>query len=155
MNRSSPTGFTLIEILIVVVILGGILSTTIISLSKFHRAQVLRTTSEEIISLLNDARSRTFSSENSSQYGVHVTSSDATLYIGPTYTSGTSTNKVTTIDSLVSISSISLNGGVSDVLFNRLSGDTNGYGTITLQLVSDATKQKVITILKTGTVSVN
>lgn len=147
--------FTAIEILIVLAILAILSVTFFGSFSKFHTAQTLKVSSEGIVALLNDARSRTLSSENSMQYGVHFQSDKAVFFVGTTYSSSASTNISFDLDSNSTISSISLQGGGSDVLFNRLYGDTGTYGTITLQLTSDSTKQKIITIAKTGIVSLN
>lgn len=152
------TGKTILEIVIAISILIIILAMIVPALSTFRNDQTIKNTTEDIISLLNEARTDTLSSKNSTYYSVHFESTRAVYYAGGTFTDGLSTNKVITFDTLVSLpisGGINLNGSGSDVHFTRLSGDTNEYGTIVVQLKSDATKQKTITIAKTGVVSAN
>ncbi len=152
------TGQTVLEIVIAISILIIILAILVPSLATFRNDQTIKNTTEDIISLLNEARTNTLSSENSTYYSVHFEANRAVYYTGGTFTDGVSSNKVITFDTLVSLPAsggISLNGSGSDVHFTRLSGDTNQNGTIIVRLVSDATKQKIITIAKTGIVSAN
>ncbi len=150
MKLKVQSGFTAIEILVVVII-GVLIATTFIgSLSNFLTAQVVRNTTEDVLGLIQEARTKTIASENSSQYGIHFQSDKAVLFVGSTYTAGASTNKEIVFDTRVYASSISLQGGGSDLLFNRLTGDTGTYGTIVIRLVSSTTGQKTITISQTG-----
>lgn len=156
MNISKNKGITLIEVLIIIAIITIILSIVNISLTSFHNEQVLKNTTIDMVSLINKAKQNTLSSLDSTNYGVHFDTDKAVLFTGATYSSGASTNQISLFDSKVRIpSSGGLNiGGGSNVVFERLTGDTIG-GTITLQLTSDASKQKIITISKTGLVSSN
>lgn len=155
--RTYLKGFLLIEIIIVIAIIAIIVSISLPSLNAFRNRQALVNTTEDIVSLLNTARIQTLSSLNGNFYGVHFTSTTATLFSGGTYDSGDITNKVINFDSFVILpaANISLNGAGVDVNFNRLTGDTSQYGTITLQLTSDSATQKVITVNKTGVISSN
>ena len=150
-------GFSVIEILAVIAILAILVAIAIPSLSNFRNQQVLKNTSDDIVSLLHQAYAQTNSSLNGTNYGVHFTSSTATLFTGSTYSSGASGNKVINFDSRVTLASgdIALNGGGSDVIFTRLSGDITNYGTLTIRLTSNNTQTKVINIYQTGNVSAN
>lgn len=149
-------GFTLIEILMVITILGIISSIVILNLSQFRNEQLLKNTTLDVVSLLSKARQNTLSSVNSTNYGVHFDSNKAVLFTGSVYSSNNATNEPIVFSSKVIIPTPSgLNiGGGSDVIFERLTGETIG-GTIKIQLTSDSTKQKIITIGKTGSVSSN
>lgn len=150
MYLGKQSGFSLVEILVVITI-GILITVTFIgSLSRFLTAQVVGNTTEDVLGLIQEARTRTIASENSSQYSIHFQSDKAILFVGTTYTAGLSTNKEIVFDTRVYASSISLQGGGSDLLFTRLTGDTTTYGTIVIRLVSSATGQKTITISKTG-----
>ncbi len=158
MKIQKNKGINLIEILIVISIIGVLSSVVILNLSKFRAEQSLQNTDVDIVSLLNEARTNTISSQNSTTYGVHFESNRIVLFMGATFTEPNATNKQINLDSSVSIPAsggISLNGGGSDVIFTRISGDTTNYGTIIVRLVSDVTRQKTITINKTGIVSSN
>lgn len=151
-------GISLLEILFVISIIIVITVMIVLNLSKFRSEQALQNTTSDIISLLNEARTNTISSKNATYYSVHFESARAVLFTGGTFTEPVSTNKQIDIDSSVTIPAsvgISLNGGGSDVIFTRISGDTQDYGTIIVRLTSDATRQKTITINKTGIVSSN
>ncbi len=151
-------GMSVLELLIAIAILAIVVSFIILNLSKFRSEQALQNTTSDIISLVNEARTKTISSVNSTTYGVHFEASRAVLFAGSSFTEPNSSNKQVDINSAVSIpvsGGINLNGGGSDVIFTRISGDTTNYGTIIVRLVSDATRQKTITINKTGIVSSN
>ena len=60
-----------------------------------------------------------------------------------------------TLSFKVTIFSISLSGGGADVVFERLTGELDKSVTITITLVSDTSKTRVITIQLTGVVEVS
>ncbi|MFA6386717.1 MAG: prepilin-type N-terminal cleavage/methylation domain-containing protein [Candidatus Paceibacterota bacterium] len=149
-------GFTLIEILAVIAILGIISSIIILSLSQFRNEQLLKNTTLDVVSLLSKARQNTLSSVNSTNYGIHFDSNQVVLFTGSVYSSNNSTNEPIVFSSKVNIpipSGLNIGGG-NDVIFERLTGETIG-GTIKIQLTSDSTKQKIITVGKIGNASSN
>jgi prepilin-type N-terminal cleavage/methylation domain-containing protein len=150
-------GITLIEIIVAISILAIIIAITIPSLSNFRNEQILKNTTEDIVSLLNQARNQTLASKNSTNYGVHFDVGNIIFFNGGVFSDSDPNNKVITLDDAVSIpeAGVSLNGDGDDVIFNRLSGDTNQFGIIMIQLNSNASAQKTITISKTGVVSSN
>ncbi|MFA5933885.1 MAG: prepilin-type N-terminal cleavage/methylation domain-containing protein [Candidatus Paceibacterota bacterium] len=148
-------GFTLIETMIVLAIIAILAGIIISSLSSFRNGQVLKNTAGEVLSILAKARSQTLSSNNSSQYGVHVLSDSITFFTGASYVFGAAGNQVTTLDPLATISSVTLAGGGSDIIFDRLTGATSQSGTLVISLVSDSAKNITITIPATGIISSN
>jgi prepilin-type N-terminal cleavage/methylation domain-containing protein len=153
-NFKKQKGFTFIELLISLAVTALLLAIIIPSFSKFRNEQALKAGTEDILSTINDARTRTLASYNSSVYGVHFTSSSVTLFTGSSYSSGSSTNEVKDLSLAVAIST-SLAGGTSDVVFDRLTGATSNYGTLTIQAVNDTSRTRTITISKTGVISAN
>jgi len=150
-------GISLIEIIIIISIIGILSAIITPNLSRFHNQQALKNTAEDIISLLDEARGSTISSKNLTTYGVRFLSDKAILFPGLSYTESVS-NKQIDFDSVVQIpetGGVNLNGGGIDIVFDRLTGDTLGYGTILIQLVNDATLQKVISVNKIGVISIN
>ena len=151
-------GFNLFELILAMSILVLTIAIIVPSLSTFRNTQSLKNTTDDIVSLLNQARMQTLSSQNSTYYSVHFEGTRAVLFTGGTFSNSNSTNKVITFDLATKIPAsggINLNGSGVDVNFTRLTGDTNQYGTIVVQLTSNATKQKTITINKLGIASVN
>ena len=147
-------GFTLIEILIVISIFAALAVIGITSLSSFRDTVELNALTEDSASLLIDARSRTLSSKEQSQYGVHFESDKMILFQGASFSSSDPLNEETAIPSSVEIVDILLTGGGVDIIFERLTGETMQNGTITVRLKSDISRTRTITIISTGVVRI-
>ncbi|MDD4989394.1 MAG: prepilin-type N-terminal cleavage/methylation domain-containing protein [Candidatus Pacebacteria bacterium] len=143
-------GFSILEFLVVIAIFAIIASLTFTSFASLRQSKNLDTEALSLLSLLEKARADTLGSQGASQYGVHFETTKAVLFIGAAYVSGNSSNITMTINPLMQISSISLTGGGSDIVFDRLSGKTAQSGTIILSLISTPTSLKTITIGTTG-----
>lgn len=149
-------GFNLIEILLVISIIFIIVSIVSPNLSEFKKQQTLKNTTEDIVSLLNEARNNTIASKNSTNYGVRFWEDKAILFIGTSYIDSTD-NKQIDFDPYVKISEddgLDLNNSIDEVVFSRLTGDTINYGTIKVELVSDSSRYKIISINNIGIISI-
>ena len=155
MPHSPQKGFTMLELVVVVAIVVLLASIIITSFSQFRNSKVLDTGVENTLSVLAKARGNTLSSKNAYQYGVHFEATQAVLFRGATYSSFDTNNEAALLDNALEISSISLTGGGSNVLFDRLTGKTNMNGTIVIRVKSDTSKTKTITINATGIASAN
>ena len=154
MHYRRTQGITLIELLIGIAILGIIGAVAITSLSSLRGAQALKNSTASTVSVFHEARARTLASESASSYGVHIGTTELVLFQGAAYVAGNTGNKRVSLDDGVTISSISLAGGGTDVVFNRLTGGTNQNGTFVI-VGTTPTAQKTITISKTGLISSN
>ena len=148
-------GRTVMEVLFVLVIVGVLVGITALSFSGFKKGQSIPNAVEEVVSLLNEARTKTLAGENGDRYGVHLQGDRAVLFVGTTYSSGTSTNRPIMMPTTVTISSISLAGGGADVVFDALTGETAHYGTLIVKDSATTIGQKTITISRTGLISTN
>ena len=148
-------GITLIWVIVTIAIIAILVKIVVSPLGSGRKIQVLKTTTETTIALLNQARATTLASEDSSQYGVHIESGRIVFFKGTTFSNGSAYNNVISIPSEVAIASISLQGGGSDVVFKRLTGDTDYYGTFEIQVVGNTSVKRTVTITKTGVVSSN
>ena len=146
-------GFTLLEILIVIAIFSVVAGVGISPLLSFKKTSDLNGALETGVSFLLEARAKTLSSESDSRYGVHFSSRNVILFKGAMFTEGAQGNKAAPLPSSVEIGTISLNGGGDTVVFNRLTGETDAYGTVVFRLKSDTTKTKILRVEKTGIVS--
>lgn len=151
LNKKNNKGVTVAELLIAIAILGILSGIVINSLVSFRKNQALQKDTELVVELLNQARNQTISTKNLSQYGVHFTSTTVTIFTGPTYSNGATGNQVFTLNSTDTILSITLTGGGSDVIFNRLTGETSQNGTIVVSSPG-ITETKTVTIYKTGVI---
>jgi len=155
MQRIYYKATSVITILVVIAVIGALVAIILPPLSASRAKQNLNGNVDEVVSMLVTARSQTLASYNSKNYGVYITSNSITLFTGPTYNANAVDNVVKELDTGITISTISLNGGGSSVLFDRLKGSTSGYGTIVVQVTGNNTYLKTITIHSTGLVSVN
>lgn len=150
LNKSQ--GLTITEILIVLtvlVILAVILTGVF---SRYLEKETLNSEVENIISVLEVARSKTLASKGASKYGVRFEPTEFILFRGSVYSAVDPENKTFNLHTRLRISSVNFTGGGPDIIFNRLTGSTDQDGTITVSTVSGNLGPKVITIEKTGTV---
>lgn len=145
-------GFTLIEIVIVLSILGLILAMVILGFSNFFATQKFDQLNEDIVSFIRKAREKTIASEGSFSYGVHVAENRLVIFRAPIYTESDPNNEIYIFPNDFFVSSTALQGGVSNITFQRLSGATASHGTITIQKRNDASIQKTVRIYETGIV---
>ncbi len=151
-------GFTAVEILVALGIIISVLAVVLPSINTFRGRQSVDTTTSEIVLLIEKAQNQTLNSLASSQYSVRIESGRAVLFAGTTFTEGAVGNEIITYQSRVQVATsggTSFNGGGNTLTFQRLTGNTNNYGTITVSLVSNASVNKIITVLQTGSVSTN
>ena len=147
-------GMSLLEIILSIAIAVIVLLITISLFSNYNEKQVLDNSIEKTFSILKEARSLTLSSRDDSSYGVHIEQGSVILFKGTSYVSNDPNNKLNEIDKKTIISLINLNGGGSDVVFQKLTGKTSQYGTINVSL-SDLSKTKVLEIGQTGLIEKN
>lgn len=143
-------GFTILEILIVIAISAILMVGGMSAYSHFTKKKSLELTTQTIASYLKDARSFTVASKGDTTYGVHFETNRIVLFSGATFSDVATDNREHTLPGNIEISTINLNGGGSDVVFQRLTGATSQYGTTTLSLLADITDTKDIVIEATG-----
>ena len=141
------------EMLIVIVVLGIVTAVVIGGFLMFKRGSELDSASENLLSLLLEARSKTLSSKDSSSWGVRFETNRAILFKGTIFVDGAADNNVIAMPPSAEIATIALNGGGQNVVFKRLTGETDQYGALTLRLGYDASYTKTITILQTGIIT--
>jgi type II secretory pathway pseudopilin PulG len=144
------SGRSIIEILVIVAIVGILVAIVALPFSRFRSTQALENTTNTIVSVLDQARARTLAGVNDTNYGVHVESGAITLFEGNSYSSGASGNEVYVFESPVTLGSVTVNGGGSDIVFDRLKGTTSDHGTIVVTISGVGTR--TITITATGSV---
>lgn len=145
-------GISVIELLIVIAILGILVAVAVVQFSKVIEKQKLNNAVADVIASIDKASSQTLASVESSSYGVHFQSDKVIIFKGEVFDINDPNNEEVEIISPVSISSIDLAGGVSQIYFARLSSTPSTSGTLT---VSTSSFSKIITISPTGSISTN
>ena len=153
-DGKNKKGVSAIEIVIAIGILAALLALITPPFLNYRQSGIVELTAQNIVSQLSEARRLTLSSEGDSRYGVRLELSTSTLFKGASFQYGNLLNKVFVFDKGVTLSPIVLNGGGTDVIFNRLTGATGGYGTATVSSVSNPSRSKNIIIEKTGLINV-
>lgn len=148
-------GFSLLETLVVISIIGIITAVVLPQFSKIKNSQVLKSASGDIISSFKKAETETRASKDSSSYGVHFQSDKIIIFKGVTFSANDANNQDIDIIRPATISNISLSGGATDIYFNRLTGTPSATGTVTISIAGDQSMTKTITFSATGNASIN
>lgn len=155
MNKFYQKGMTVVETLVVISIMVILILFVLPQFSKIRENQVIKNAVEDTVSGLHSAQSKSLSSVNSGEFGVHFQSDQVIIFKGEVFSAGATDNNVINIISPASISNVTL-GGVSatsgDLYFQHLVGTPSKTGTVT---ISTSSLSKTITISATGAVSVN
>jgi prepilin-type N-terminal cleavage/methylation domain-containing protein len=140
-------GFTMVEILTVVGIVVIIATVALPYGSTFLAQNRLQESTLNIVDALRRVQSRSMSGMGGEPWGVHFTSADITLFKGTSYSPGDDYNELIELPDISTISTISLNGGGDDLIFNRVIGDTSEWGTI---VIDDANSDSEATVTISG-----
>ncbi|MBI2643911.1 MAG: type II secretion system protein [Candidatus Wildermuthbacteria bacterium] len=157
-RKKMQNGFTLVELMFFVLILGIIVGMTVVLFANLQRGSDVKRISEDMIGILQLAQSKTLSSNGASKYGVYFeTSTNPHQYIlfkGNTFsTSDPNSKEIYKLPSGVEISAINLGGG-SEIAFDRLTGTLNPSGSIALRSIADPSLVQTIYIEDSGVVGI-
>ena len=143
-------GFSLIEVLIASSLIIIITLVTVSAFLSFRRTADLNSVIDGALGTLRDAERQTIESKNADQWSVHVESGRIVLFKGATFSEGASENIVFSLPPGISITNISLTGGGSDIIFNRIVGDTVTGGSFVVQRNDTPGNNKTISVSSTG-----
>lgn len=138
--RCTSVGFTLVELLVTISIAAMIAGLSISTFVSFSRTNFVEGNTEAIVSQLRQAQSQTVNALNGDQYGVHITSTSSTLFVGSAYQSGNASNTVFSFYSgVIAIAT------PSDFVFQKLWGTTTS-GTISVYASSNQSITRTISV---------
>ncbi len=181
MEETNKNGFTMIELMVVLALIVIISSTVIINFRGANKTQSLDLAAEKLFSDLKEIQANALNAKEYSGavpcgWGIHYIDADTYIYyaggkpgglecsdggVNRDYQAGQDT-VARTID-LQNAGEVELNGAFSDIFFESPNPDTyigndksSGLSTIiTLQLKTDATAQRIITITTAGKIQLN
>jgi len=145
-------GFSVIEILVVLAVLMIVSGLIVPGFNFFRRQNSLNATAQEIINALRLSQNKTLASEGNSSFGIYFESDKYIIFKGAAYIESSSDNEIHNIDDSLKISAIDLNIPPA-VVFERLTGNTTNYGTITLERIDDFSQNKIIFVDPSGSIS--
>ena len=153
----NSSAYTLLEIIIVISILSIIIGTSIPFLVNSLNKSNLDSTSSIALSYLRSAQTKSITGFNSSNYGVYFDNTSSpnkiVIFKGTTYDANDENNEVYEAPRQVTISSIVLNGSTNQVVFDKYSGSTQNYGSITFKDINN--EQIIIDINSIGRTNVS
>lgn len=136
-------GFTLVEIIIVLSLTGLLVLISYPVWGQNIRSAQLKNNTIALVDTLRSAQAKAMFRKGNSRWGVHLESNKFILFKGSSYNPADPDNIETILPSYIVISS-SLNGGGVDIIFNKVLGNTNNFGTITLTDNGTANTKSVI-----------
>lgn len=151
--KITEKGFSILEFVIVAGIVAAISTIAIASYQALVSRADLSGNAKNIISTINLARSETVTSNQANPWGVHFEADKYALFKGSVYSAVDSSTQIHTLPSSLEISDITLNGGGSEVLFTRITGQTANYGNITIRNKNQPTNLVNIAIEASGQAS--
>ncbi len=156
--RSGGSGFTFIEIVIVIGVVLILFGVATINLAKIQRSSSVNATVQTLLADIKQQQLKsmvgaTEGRSTSDSYGIYVESTKYTLFHGVSYNSSDATNFSVLLDPVMQMVT-TLPSGL--LVFSRKSGEvasfTSGSNTITVRNTT-GTEQKVITINRYGVVT--
>jgi prepilin-type N-terminal cleavage/methylation domain-containing protein len=154
-DKNNKSGFTLIELLVVssmTVILAGV---GISSYINQQRYSVLKNTAEEVVAYLNNARQRSISQEESSNWGVRFNNSQTetdsyALFVGAAYSSA---REQRYFPSFLEFTNPLLNES-TDIIFAKITGKTiDGLSKVATFKISGTEIYAMVTVTGEGLIS--
>ncbi len=151
---NKKSGFTLIELLVVIsitMLLGGM---AFVASARILNFTSIEGQAQSIRSHIERARIYTLASKNNSSFGVVFSSSTARVFQGTTFISASSSDQVLNLDTGNNIINITLSNGSNTLYFNKISGEPNATGTITITAVNNSLDRRTVVIYTTGVVDI-
>lgn len=159
MNKKNNSGFTLIEIIIVIAILGFLSTIAVFDFFAFKENSDLNNNVQEFVSVLKLAQNKAISAENNSQYGVYIDTSDSpnqyVLFKGPSYALRiASDDRTYSLQNTMEFYDTNLGGGY-EIVFTKTTGAPEEFGSISIRVKASPNNNKTIYLTNSGTVSFN
>lgn len=146
--KNNYKGFSVVETLVTIGILGLLLGVSLVSFATFNRREAVSAHTAALVEALRDARARTLASVGGSQYGVKVDSDRFTFFQGSTFSSSTPENNV-----FVFTGGVRASSSVSTFVFERVTGNSSASGTIDVYQPSSNPTLKRVRVQSTGLAS--
>ncbi len=157
MSLTPQKGFSLLELLIIsgIVVLAAAILLPVFN--NFRTNTILDSAGQGLVSRLRLAKNKTIASDGPSSWGIYFKHSPQdwpqgyTLFKGASYElREVAFDENYNLSPRLEFSIVDLAGGVSEIVFNRLTGQTDEYGFLTLSFKNDPLKTKTIYIEESG-----
>ncbi len=130
-------GFTLVELILVITISVVVFAATFVVQNRFLVDTYLDTHTEDVLQTLRLAQMRSITRYKDDTWGVYFNEDPGgindhfVLFKGASYASrDTDFDVITDLPDAISLSEITFTGGGNDMVFSKLTGETNTFGTL-------------------------
>ena len=157
-------GFTLVELLIVMGLVGILLSLTVANIIRPQNTASLAAAVDNLVADIKSQQLKTMSGDSMSattaqQHGLRFTTNGYTLFKGAAYSAGDTDNLAVTFENGVNLATtLPVVSGASQLLFDKGDGDVTSFNAsanvITLTNVNTG-ETKTITVNRYGALTVN
>lgn len=137
--QRQQSGFTFIEVLLVIGLLGLLAALAIPFYQSFQVTSELDNTTHEIISTLREAQSKAMASQGWQAWGVHFANREFILFQGSAYNPADPVNRATAVPGVLSI-----DAEHKDVIFSAVNGTTSTMGKIGIRATSGRSHYLII-----------
>lgn len=151
-TKINKKGFSILEIVLVMAIICVLLGLTVNYYSGTQIRADIDTQAANIVHYLRLAQSSAAAGLNNESHGIHFQPESYTIFHGDTYDPNSMDNFQVMFPETMTINSLSLNGGGTDLIFSKTTGETAQFGTIMLNS-NQINKTVTITVSPVGTVN--
>jgi prepilin-type N-terminal cleavage/methylation domain-containing protein len=141
MNR----GFTLYEVLVVIAILAVLSGLGLFASIDFYKSYAFYSERNIVVSAIQKARSQSLANINESKHGVYFGTNNYVIFQGENYDF-----RSAIYDEIIQTNSLVANSGLTEIVFEQLSGLPSATGTIAL---SDNLRSSTISIGNEGRIN--
>lgn len=145
-------GFTMIELILSLTLISIIFGFTMLYYRNSQIRADINSQAQNIAHHLRLAQSSASSGLQNTNHGVHFETSSYTIFKGPSFNLSDSSNFTINLPETITINNINLNGGENDIIFSKINGETENYGTIS---INSTQINKTVTITVTSVGSIN
>ena len=149
-NIFSDVGFSLIEVILVIAIISIMTSLVILRKDSFSGKIDLENVAMSIDSKIKLAKSRSISALDGKKHGIHFESDKVIIFKDDIYVEGAVENEVFIFSDKIEINLINLAGVGDNLIFKRLTGETENFGTIGIRVISEPSSSRQIIINADG-----
>lgn len=135
-------GFTLIEVLIVIAILGGLAGLGLFVSIDFYKSYAFHSERNIVVSIIQKVRSQSLANINESKHGVYFGTNNYVIFQGENYAS-----RNATYDEIIQANSLVSHSGLTEIVFDQLTGLPSATASIVL---SDGLRSSTISIGNEG-----
>lgn len=129
-TRATARGFTLVEVLVVLVIMGIVAGLSATAFKSMYQKATRDSGASELYGALTSARAQTLSAQNDLVYGVHVSSTAIVRFEGGVFSEASASNQSYAFEGEIAATSSIITSSGGNIIFTKLTGTPSATGEI-------------------------